>query len=194
MSKEKEMKFNKKHLSIVGYGNNRQEKDFYPTPESTTKALLDREKFNGLIWECASGNGDMVNTILKYTPNKVIASDIRKDVYGDGDIDFLKCNKKVDNIITNPPYRYAKEFVLHAKKCATKKIAMLLKLVFLEGIGRYEMFQDKEFPLKNVYVFCRRQKIYKDGIIGKNSGLIAYAWFVFDKTYVGEPTIKWISD
>jgi len=187
-----------KHLSIVGYGKKRAEADFYPTPESTTKALLDRENFEGLIWECASGDGAMAKAIMKYTDNKVFSSDIRPDTFGVSNCDFLKTQKfpnletKPENVITNPPYRYAKEFVLKAKKHATQKVAMLLKLVFLEGIGRYEMFQDKEFPLKKVYVFCKRQKIYANGIVGKNSGLIAYAWFVWDKNYKGEPTIEWI--
>jgi len=184
-----------KHLSIVGYGKNRAEADFYPTPESTTQALMEREKFDGNIWECACGDGSMSNVLRKYCPI-VFASDIRKDESIDGSkgIDFLKEEKKFDNIITNPPYRHAKEFVLKAKKQASRKVAMLLKLVFLEGIGRYEMFKDTEFPLKKVYVFCKRQKIYANGKIGKNSGLIAYAWFVWDKNHKGEPTIEWIKE
>ncbi len=186
----------KKHLSIVGFGKNRAKADFYPTPESTTKALLDKEKFEGTIWECACGKGDMVEAIMKYTEgNPVMSSDICEEVYGygRGGVDFLRCSEKTENIITNPPYKYAKEFVLKAKELATQKVAMLLKLVFLEGVGRYEMFQDKKFPLKKVYVFCRRQKIYANGKVGKNSGLIAYAWFVWDKSYIGKPTIEWIN-
>ena len=182
-----------KHLSIVGFGKNRANADFYPTPRETTKELLKRENFEGNIWECACGDGSMTN-VLREKYKIVYASDIREDNSIDGikGEDFLKTSKKFDNIITNPPYKYAKEFVLKAKQSANKKIALLLKLVFLEGIGRYEMFQDKDFPLKKVYVFCRRQKIYANGIIGKNSGLIAYAWFIWDKSYSGKPIIEWI--
>jgi len=192
----------KKHLSIVGFGKNRQEKDYYPTPPETTEALFLKEKFEGTVWECASGEGWMSMVIEKY--NECISSDIRTDkkVYGHKGINFLKNYEtitkkfylnKVDNIITNPPYRFAKEFVETAKKITRYKIAMLLKLVFLEGINRYKMFQDKIFPLKTVYVFCKRQKIYKNGFgENKNSGLIAYAWFVWDKNYKGKPTIEWI--
>lgn len=177
-------------LSIVGFGKNRQVSDFYPTPTETTVALLERERFEGNVWESASGNGDMAKVIAKF--NTVICSDIRNDesVFGDKDIDFLKTNWKVDNIITNPPYRFAQEFVEHALKCADKKVAMLLKLVFLESVSRYKLF--KNSPLKKVYVFCKRQKIYKDGKLGKNSGLIAYGWFVWDKSFQGKPTIEWI--
>ena len=180
-----------KHLSIVGFSKDRDDKDFYPTPPETTFALMAREQFEGNIWECASGDGRMAKVLKEYNTD-VQCSDLRTDekVYGEKGIDFLQTHKQVDNIITNPPYKYAKEFVEHALKCSKNKVALLLKLVFLEGIGRYEMFQNS--PLKTVYVFCKRQKIYKRGELGKNSGLIAYAWFVWDKTYKGKPTIEWI--
>ena len=176
-----------KHLSIVGAGNNRAVADFYPTPDFATEQLLWREKFEGTIWECASGDG----AIAKFFPN-CMASDLRTDdsIYGEKGIDFLKTYRKVDNIITNPPYKYAQEFVEQALFCADKKVAMLLKLVFLESISRKKLFDKNQ--LRVVYVFRRRLKIYANGIMGKNSGLIAYAWFIWDKSYNGKPTIDWI--
>lgn len=146
------MKKNKMQ-SIVGFGHNRDSCDFYPTPPQTTHSLMKREKFEGNVWECASGNGSMSKVIEKY--NECISSDKRrsKDIYGKKSVNFLKSKKKVDNIITNPPYSLAKEFIEHALECADKKVAMLLKLVFLEGIGRYELFQNT--PLKTVYVFVK---------------------------------------
>lgn len=179
-----------KHLSIVGYGKNRESNDFYPTPEWATLALFEREKFEGNVWECASGDGAMSKVIEK--SNECISSDIRNEegVYGEKGIDFLRTNRKVDNIITNPPYRFAQDFVEHSLECVNNKVAMLLKLVFLESKSRHSLFQRNQ--LKTVYVFCERLKIYKKGIIGKNSGLIAYAWFVWDKSYRGKPNIEWI--
>ena len=182
------------HLSIVGANTkgDREENDFYPTPESTTRALLERERFEGEVFECACGDGSMSEVIKRYNP-EVYSSDLINRGYGI-QRDFLKVWEEFNNIITNPPYKLAKEFVIHAKKLAKKKIALLLKLVFLEGSGRYELFQDKCFPLKKDYVFCSRQPIYKNGIILNNSGLIAYAWFVWDKEYSGQPTIEWIKE
>ena len=55
------------------------------------------------------------------------------------------------------------------------------------------MFQDKEFPLKTVYQFSKRVSLYKNGVKMKNSGMISYAWYVWDKNYVGKPTIEWIN-
>jgi len=181
----------KKHHSIVGFSKDREPSDFYPTPREGTIALLEREKFEGSIWECASGDGSM-SKVIEEQYKDVYSSDVRtdEDVYGEKGIDFLKTNKKFNNIITNPPYRYAKEFVEHSLKYADKKVAMLLKLVFLEGKSRYQLFQNS--PLKTVYVFCKRLPIYKKGIKTKNSGLICYAWFIWDKNYEGKPIIEWI--
>jgi len=181
-----------KHLSIVGFGKNRDSADFYPTPPQTTEALFKREKFDGIVWECASGDGSMAKVIERHNP--CIASDIRRgdDVYGEQGSDFLMATRVVANIITNPPYKLAKEFAERALILAEKKVALLLKLVFLEGSSRYSFFNNS--PLKTVYVFCKRQPIWIRGEVGKNSGLIAYAWFVWDKSYNGKPYIDWIND
>ena len=178
--------------SIVGFSTDRAEADYYPTPPETTEALFKREKFEGNIWECACGDGRMAKVIEKY--NTCIATELRqgKDVYGEQGVDFLNEHREVDNIITNPPYKLALRFAQRSLLLADKKVALLLKLVFLEGSGRYEFF--RKSPLRTVYVFCKRQSIWKNGNEGANSGLIAYAWFVWDKSYKGKPYIDWIND
>ena len=180
--------------SLVGHRTNISNTDYYVTPSYATKSLLEREMFEGTIWECASGNGKMSEVITKYYPI-VLSSDIRTDnsVFGEKGIDFLKANREVDNIITNPPFKYGKEFVEHSLKLAKKKVALLLRLNFLEGISRYNMF--KSTPLKVVYVFCGRITMFPEGEEKpKNSGTIAYAWFIWDKDYFGKPRIEWIND
>lgn len=91
-----------------------------------------------------------------------------------------------------PPFKHALEFVLEAKKKSNYKIAMFLKTVFLESEKRKAMFEDKEFPLKTVYQFSKRVTLYKNGVKMKNSGIIAYAWYVWEKGYCGKPSIEWI--
>ena len=46
--------------------------------------------------------------------------------------------------------------------------------------------------LKTMYQFSRRVTLYKEGKKMKNSGMIAYAWFIWDRNYVGKPSIEWI--
>lgn len=172
-------------ISITG---RKRKGDVYETPTWATEALFKKEKFIGNVWECASGYGAMSKIIKKY--NKCISTDIT-----DG-VDFLKHspNFKVDNIITNPPYSLANKFILTAKLWAEKKIAMILRLSFLESTGRYRMFKDDEFPLRTIYVFCKRVQMYPYGMKKpKNSGTIAYAWYIWDKDYKGKPIIDWIN-
>lgn len=136
----------------------------------------------------------MSRVIEKYHPS-CFSSDIRPDTYGQPEVNFLTYSgPETDNIITNPPYKLAKDFLGQSKIMARKKIALLLKLSFLEGQGRYQMFQDKEFALARVHVFCRRLNFYPDGDNTHKSGVLAFAWFVWDKQHKGQPTLHWIND
>ncbi len=180
-------------LSIVGSSRNngdREENDFYPTPAYAVEELLKREKFVGNIWECACGEGD-ISEVFKAHGFEVYSSDLIDRGYCE-QLDFLQSDLIVDNIVTNPPYKLALDFVLKAKQQSKRKIAMFLKTVWLESEARYDMFQDTEFPLKTVYQFSKRVSLYKNGVKMKNSGMIAYAWYVWDKDYKGKPTIEWM--
>lgn len=188
-----------KGISIAGRKRN-DGIDFYSTPEWATEALMKREEFSGAIWDCACGNGRMAKVIKKY--NICFSSDIRidDDVYGKKGIDFLlvdrrRFNNNIHNIVTNPPFVYAQQFVEKAKQFNIDKVAMFLKLVFLESERRYNLFKDRVFPLKKVLVFCHRPQLYPEGTEKpKNSGTIAYAWFIWDREYSGSPIIDWIND
>ena len=183
------MKDLKRAQSVVGFGNNRESMDNYPTPGVAVIELLKREDFPGIVWEPACGSGN----IAKFFDG-CMASDIRKsNIYGETGVDFLFESRKVDCIVTNPPFKYAQKFVEQALFCASKKVAMLLKLAFLESASRYELFQTS--PLKTVYVFSKRLPWVREGnntMEGKSS-MLAFAWFVWEHGYEGKPTIEWIN-
>ena len=123
--------------------NDREEHDFYATEPKAIELLCDLETFSPTVWECACGEGHLAE-VLKNRGYYVVASDLIERGYGTGEIDFLKCNKVFDgDIITNPPYKYAKEFVEHALEIVTEghKVVMFLKLQFLEGKARRKMFE-----------------------------------------------------
>src|SRR5690606_7928796 len=173
-----------KALSIVGssrINGQREENDFYPTPKYAVEELLKREQFNGDIWECACGNGD-ISEVLKNNGHNDISTDIIDRGYGTIQ-DFFKSDLTANNIITNPPFKLALEFIQEAKSKTNRKIAMFLKTVFLESEKRKQMFLDEKYPLKTIYQFSKRVTLYKEGKKMKNSGMIAYAWYVWDKNY-----------
>lgn len=166
--------------------------DYYQTPIWATEKLLEVEKFEGNILEPCSGNG-AISKVLESKGYEVISQDIRSDdgVYGNKGVNIFEYECNVDNIVTNPPFFCAKEVIEKCLELSNYKVAMLLKLSFLEGMKRYDFFQNT--PLKKVYVFCKRVTMYPYGNEKpKNSGTIAYAWYVWEKGYEGEPTIKWL--
>ena len=169
---------------LAGYSEDREPNDFYPTPDWATEALFRVESFQGAVLEPASGDGSMVNIIKKYNPCTL--GDIRTVQ------DFFLERTYVENIITNPPFKHAERFIEHSKGLARNKIAMFLKLVFLEGQRRQGMFLDVSFPLARVHVFSKRVTLYAGGKNGKNSGTMAFAWFIWDKDHIGPATIHWL--
>jgi hypothetical protein len=180
---------------LIGIGGEgRPALDFYPTPAYVTEALLAREKFVGSVWEPACGDGAMSQVLQERLPHcKVLSSDICDYGYGQVGVDFLETHLRVDNIITNPPFKLACEFALHALECADRKVALFLRLQFLEGAKRYYFF--RKFQPATVYVFSRRVTLSPNGIQENPSGgQITFAWFVWQQDYRGAPKLDWILD
>lgn len=174
-----------------------KENDYYATDPKAVELLLEEETFSPYIWECACGEGH-ISKVLEKHGYKVLSTDLVDRDYGEGGVDFLKLTKediKGDlprDIITNPPYKYAKEFVEHALEISadSTKIAMFLKLTFLEGQGRRELFRTN--PPQTVYVSSARLECGKDGVFTGQSA-VAYCWVVWRKGHAGPTNIKWIN-
>lgn len=180
--------------SIVGVSKGRPKDDFYPTPKEATIALLKRETFKGVIHEPACGDGAISKVLQRELHNKVISTDLYDRGFGVPGIDFLVNNfkdGKVDNIITNPPYSLGQAFVEKALRVTHEKIAMLMKIQFLEGARRYALL--KNSPLKSVYVFSKRLTLTRNGEPRTGTGMICFAWYIWDMSYAGKPYIDWIN-
>ncbi|MCB1329370.1 MAG: hypothetical protein KDK28_07940 [Maritimibacter sp.] len=162
--------------------------DFFPTPEWATYALIDNERFDGDLWECACGNGAM-SGVLQETGRAVRSSDLYDRGFGEVGIDFLDTERRADNIVTNPPYNSAEGFVRTGLQAANRKFALLLRLAFLEGKNRQKNIFSVS-PPSRVWVFSERITFYPAGATVKGSGTTAYAWFVWDKDSSGTE-LKW---
>ena len=177
----------------------RQPNDYYATEPYAVELLLEKEKFNNNIWECACGEGH-ISDVLSEHGYKLFNTDLvnRGYEYHDETLDFLKLDVDIyqfdGDIITNPPYKYAKEFVEKALDVIPigNKVAMFLKLTFLESQSRRKLFE--QYPPKVIYVSSKRLNCAKNGRFDLYpSSAIAYAWFVWEKGFVGDPIIKWIN-
>ncbi len=176
--------------SLVGYNpEGRPENDFYPTPREGTLGLLSKEIFHGWIWEPACGDGAM-SKVLEEAGYDVVSSDIEPRGYGTQREFLTTTFLMAPNVITNPPFILAQEFATHALDLGAEKVALLCKLAFLETIDRTYWLETT--PLESVWVFRKRLQLTRNGVKMKNGGMIAFAWFVWDKDYIGRPHIGWI--
>ena len=165
--------------------------DFYPTPRWATFALIESERFEGDIWEPACGDGAMSN-VLAETGAIVISTDLYDRGYGESGHDFLRSDRKCANIVTNPPFNSAEGFVKTGVRCAQRKIALLLRLAFLEGANRANTIFHQT-PPSRVWVFSERITFYPKDAVVAGSGTTAYAWFVWDKDHTGPTELKWLA-
>lgn len=192
-------KFRDKVYTILGATNHsnteRQAEDYYASNPKAMELLLKEETFSKNIWECACGEGHL-SKVLENAGYNVISTDLIYRGYGEKiPVDFLSVKIHFDgDIITNPPYKYAVEFCQKAIYCVQEghKVAMLLRLLFLEGKSRKKFFE--KYPPKVVYIFSSRIVCAKNGEFEKYpSSAIAYAWFVWEKNFKSNTIIKWIN-
>ena len=170
----------------------REPHDYYATHPEAAEWLIKLEPtLNKNIWECACGEGHL-SKVFEQAGFNVTSTDLIDRGYGVGGVDFLKCEEPFDgDIVTNPPYRYADEFIEHALSLvpAGNHVCMFLKVQFLEGQKRRHLYETN--PPKTIWVSSKRIKCGKNGHF--QSSMIAYAWFVWQKGYTGDTVLKWFN-
>ena len=175
--------------------NEREVHDYYATEPKALELLLEKETFDPYVWECACGEGHLSKTLSKHG-YIVKSTDLIDRGFGTGGVDFLQYTGEHNgDIITNPPYKFAKEFVeksLEIIPCGNR-VAMFLKLQFLESKGRRELFEKS--PPKYIYVSSGRLCCAMNGDFEKysKSNAVTYAWFIWEKGYTGEPMVRWFN-
>lgn len=139
---------------------NREKDDFYPTPPEGTHALLSVEQFTGPVREPACGDG-AISRVLEQAGYDVESTDLIDRGYGQSRVDYLMDYTPSVDVVTNPPFKLAEEFVRHALNTSTGKVAMLLRLAWLEGQARRQLFQST--PFARVWVFSKRLAMGRGG-------------------------------
>lgn len=177
--------------------------DGFSSPRIAVETLLDREDFSDNIWEPAAGLNRITRVLRRYD-HRVYTSDIHPWIDNIHEIRPFEKFRRLPrpfrksgcDIITNPPFKDANLFALHALDLLHEgdKLALLLRTQFLEGQTRYrELFSVT--PPKRVYVYAfrlpRMHRFFYEGNKGGNT--LAFAWFVWQKGWQGEPRVRWIS-
>lgn len=183
-------------MGATGHADHeRQVDDYYATEPKATEWLCKLESFSPTIWEPACGEGH-ISKVLIQNNYDVISTDIVNRGFGEVE-DFLnpydnRTNCMDLDIVTNPPYKYALEFAQKALRMITDghKVALFLKLTFLEGKSRKQFFTEN--PPKTLWVSSSRLQCGMNGDFSGTSPT-AYGWFVWEKGFKGNTTIKWFN-
>ena len=127
---------------ILGASNHsageRQTEDYYATDPLAGELLLEILPELNNIWECACGEGHLAR-VVNSAGKLAKATDLIDRGYGDVE-NFLLYDELYRNgdIVTNPPYIYAQQFVEYALNLVDTGVCMFLKVLFLEGKARKE--------------------------------------------------------
>lgn len=181
-------------MGANGLVSDREENDFYATEPKATELLLEKETFNKNILEPCAGKGHMRDVLVSHGYNVTATDLIYRGVDDIKQEDVFNINEFDGDIITNPPYKIALPILKHCLDIIPdgNKVAMFLKVLFLEGKERKKFFEEN--PPKVIYVASGRLNCAKNGDFDKyTSSAVAYAWFVFEKGYKGDTVVKWIN-
>ena len=183
-------------FAVLGASNHssltREVNDYYATDPKAVELLLEKEKFSINLLEPSCGEGHISKVLSEHGYN-VTSSDLISRGFGNTQ-DFFDYKYFNGNIITNPPYKVALDFVKHSLEIIPdgNKVAMFLKIQFLESKSRRIFFD--EFPPKKIYVASSRLICAMNGEFDKyKSSAACYAWFIWEKGYTGKPEIDWIN-
>jgi hypothetical protein len=175
--------------------------DLYESPPEAVRALLEVETFTGAVWEPACGPGAIVR-VLRDAGHRVYATDLVDYGLEDSEcgVDFLMERQApgfyIGAIVTNPPFKLANEFVAHALQMGIPKVAMLLRLGFIESERRSSILDGG--LLARVHVFRNRlPMMHRAGrgtqVAKTNSSAMAFAWYVWEHGHKGPIEIRRIS-
>ena len=109
------------------------------------------------------------------------------------DLDFLSMAVNFGrDIVTNPPFRLAEQFIRHAlevERHVQGKVAMLLPLAFDSAKTRRDLFEQPPFKAK--YTLTKRIR-WENLEQKKNGPSSNHAWFVWDWQYKGKPFLGYL--
>ena len=170
--------------------------DNFPTPPWATRALIENVLCSDTVEEMtclepACGQGHMANTLREYFKS-VYASDVFDYGYGET-ANFLRVDVRTrfDWVITNPPFRLAEAFALKALSVCDVGVAMLVRTVFIESVGRYERLFKRYRPTK-IAQFSERVPMVKGRLDRKASTATGYAWILWSAKPVEFCEAVWI--
>lgn len=139
------------------------------------------------------GGGRLAIELKRLGYNVVKETDLFDRGYGDSGVDFFKCEDVFQgNTITNPPYTFINDWILHSLKVTANKIYIFCRIQTIESINRYNKIF-KKYPPLWICPFVKRVQCYRNDDTSLKSSAVCYSWFIWDnKQNNTETKVKWL--
>jgi hypothetical protein len=178
----------------------RDQHDLYTEPRWISQRLFEVEDFRGTIHDPAVGSGRIVDA-AREAGYACTGADIVRRSGQFLRLDFLKDVRRHQNIVCNPPFRIAPEFIPHALKLARRKVAMVFPLARIAAAnGPRGSFWINDTPLERVWILSPRPSMppadiaidcERRGLL-PSGGTEDFTWLVFRIGFAGRPEIRWL--
>jgi hypothetical protein len=171
----------------------RETNEHYVEPTWCSQRLFEVERFQGTIVDPAAGWGRIVIEALKagYCAAGFDLVDRGWDSTRTP-LDFFTVTERYDNIVTNPPFDCAPEFIAHAVECARYKVAAIFPFARLVAACGWL----DALPLARVLMLTPRPSmppgryIEAGGKVGQ--GRADFCWLIFIHGWTGKPELGWL--
>lgn len=154
-------------------GQARDPHDWYVEPAWCVEALAQHVRFIGHIYDPCCGEGTICRTL------GASGSDIvDRGAPGAGVFDFRDIVTPLVNVVSNPPYGQAVEFIEHFLPLVRGKLAVIQRLDFLASQRRYRLFE--RCPPRRILILSRRPSMPPGGAgLKAIGGQHDYCWLVW---------------
>jgi hypothetical protein len=167
-------------VSATGRSDVRADRDLYLTPRWCTEVLLSRVRLTPVVVE--PGCGQLaISRVLRDHGHHVTGLDTYPAASERGILtierDWLKSDARTapHDVVMNPPYRLAAEFIRKALEVSDGQVCALLRLNFLGSSRKRIDLVGPGSTLRRVIVVSKRPSFTGDG----KTDACEYAWFVW---------------
>ncbi|SDQ99105.1 hypothetical protein SAMN05519103_00329 [Rhizobiales bacterium GAS113] len=182
----------------------REANDHYVEPAWCSERLFELPLFRPgmMILDPACGFGTIVESAMR-AGMCGFGSDViprwraipdRAGYYDPREFEEMWPSREFDAIVSNPPFKVAREFAELAIERSGVLAALLLPANWVQGMRRSRWLAAS--PLHSVLFICPRPSMPPGHVIlagGKpGNGTTDYAWFIWVKGYDGTPQIGWL--
>lgn len=187
-------------MSATGRGRDRNPRDFYRTPAWCVDALLNVEGLLADVFDPACGDGAILAAIQAHGAGHTVHAQeldhavalkasqrLRSPVAVGDSLDESACWPDAD-VVMNPPYRQAADFVRRALQEVPPrgKVCALMRLNFL-GSSRTRLdIVGPSSQLARVLVLPKRPSFTGDG----RSDACEYAWMIWQAEHRGPAEVR----